>query len=232
MQFLADLDGFTIFLSVVNVLIAAVFLGLLWKSYDNRWPDENGRVLGFPLAIAAMALFFAYQAYCPDADQPHIHLSGQVIPFKTYTYQTRRARHTGILACIGACGRGVPVIEFDEGTSYLLTYRVHAQPVSVVYLARLEEANIGNGYVMRVHPVVEASNLATGEQLFYRDTARHWPRVFVLVGDALIGLVTFGICIRTTGAKPRHDDGEEDAASSAVEEDSSPGQLTDLGLGK
>jgi len=233
MQFFADLNGLVVFYTLFNIAIAVAFLVSLRSSYNHNWPRENGRALGVLLTAAAFPLFFVYDAYCPDADQPHIRVTGPAIPIKAYSYSTG-GRHSvlrhGLLVCIGSYSPNAPALEFDRELTYLLKARIHDQPVTVVYLGRREQANIGSGYAMSSHPVVEIDDPLTGEQLYYIDTTRHWPRVIVLVADALIGLVTFLICIRSVGSKSESDK-DDDQGSEADAVDSNPDSLLELGLG-
>jgi len=231
MQFLGDLDGLTLLLTGLSVLLVVGFLSLLWVSYGNRWPKESGGLLALLLLAALFSFLHAYEAYCPDADQPHIQRTAPITFYGAYTYRVGKSgTRWGNLVCVGPCGQGVPLMEFDAHITARLALRDASRSLTVTYLGRKEAANIGNGYTMAAHPVVEIKDLATGERIFYVDTTRHWPRVIVLLADALIVLVTFWMCIRGTGTDPGSD--EDDGSS--VESGrvySMPSELTDLGLG-
>jgi hypothetical protein len=173
MQFLGDLDGLTIMLTGFSVLFVPVCLGLLWSVYGGRWPKNSAIAPAFLVFVAIFSLMRAYRAYCPDADQPHIHKTGAVNPFKTYKYSTgKHSHHEGILECVGPCGQGVPLMEFNEHATALVAGRDPSVPLTVTYLGRKEQADIWNGYRIMVHPVVEIDDAATGERIFLR---RHNP---------------------------------------------------------
>lgn len=231
MQFLADMNGLTVLLTGLSVLLVFVFLGLLWGSYGNKWPVENVRILGILLAAATFSFAFAYKAYCPDADQPHIQRTGPITLYKPYTYRVGKSgTGYGILVCVGPYSREVPLMEFDAHIKARLAHRDFSNALTLTYLGRKEPANIGNGYTITAHPVVQIDDPATGERIFYIDTTRHWPRVIVLLADALITLLTFWICIRKCGADAGS--GEDDGSSVQSDRDHSmPDELTELGLG-
>jgi hypothetical protein len=195
MQFLYDLDGLTVLMTGLSIALVGIILALLWVSYEGKWPEDGG-VIGVLLLLPIFCLIHAYTAYCPDADQPHIRRTGQVTPFKPYRYRTgRRSYHDGILECIGPCGKGVPLMEFDEHATALVADGDPSAPFTVIYLGRMEEADLRNGYQITAHPVVEIDETNTGERIFYVDTTRHWPRVIVLLADSLLCISTFIFCL-------------------------------------
>jgi hypothetical protein len=210
MQFLYDLDGLTVLLTGLSVALVFVILALLWVSYGGRWPKDGG-VLGLLLLVVLFSSIHAYKAYCPDADQPHIRKTGPVNPFKPYRYSTGRHSHgDGILECVGPCGKGVPLMEFNERATALVASRDASAPLTVTYLGRMENADIRNGYQITAHPVVEIEETTTGERIFYVDTTRHWPRVIVLLGDGLLCISTFVFCLMRVESGTPEDDGSGD----------------------
>jgi hypothetical protein len=231
MQFLGDLDGLTFLWTALCVLLAGLFLALLWVSYGNKWPSANARVLGLLLAVGVFGFVFAYNAYCPDADQPHIQRAGLITVYEPYTYTVGKgSTRSGLLVCVGPCGQGVPLMEFNQKVIASLKQRGYSIPLAVTYLGRRDDANIAHGFTIAAHPVVEIDDPATAERIFYIDTTRHWPRAIVLLFDALISLTTFGICIRTTGASAGSDE-EEESSSQSDQDRSTSNELTGLGLG-
>jgi hypothetical protein len=230
MQFLADLNGATVFLTGLSVVLAAVFLRALWGSYSHRWPHESAGVLALLLGVAGFCFVSAYDAYCPDADQPHIGRTGPMTPFKRYFYDAggrHSSRRTGLLVCVGPCNGDVPLMEFDEQIMNTLAGGFVSHPLTVTYLGRKEPADMGNGMAITAHPVVEIDDADTQERIFYIDTTRHWPRVFVLLTDALVCFSTFGLCIRRMGSDAQEDD---EGSSRSVRDGSAVNDLTSLGL--
>jgi hypothetical protein len=228
MQFLGDLDGLTVILSGLSVILASVILGLLWGSYGGRWPKTGSRVLGLLLGVALLNCFPAYDAFCPDADQPHIRRTGALNPFKPYRYRVgKHSYNVGILECIGPCGKGVPLMEFNASITALVGTRDSSAPLTVTYLGRKDWADIWNGYRFTAHPVVEIDDFPTGERMFYVDTTRHWPRVIVLLADCLICILTSAFCLM------RIDSGSDDEGGLNARSDrtsSATDELTGLGL--
>jgi len=229
MQFLSDLDGLTIFLTGMSIVFVIAFLVLMWNSYGGRWPKES---VGVPVILVAITVFcsvHAYTAYCPDADQPHIRKTGTLNPFRTYRYRVgKHSYRTGILECVGPCGKGVPLMEFNQYATALVAGRNPSAPLTVTYLARKEWADVWNGYRFTAHPVVEIDDSATGERILYVDTTRHWPRVLFLLADDAICILTFAFCM----TRIESGNAENDDSSDQPERiDPSPDQLTDLGLG-
>jgi hypothetical protein len=210
MQFLGDLDGITVLMTGVSVALVFVILALLWVSYDGRWPKDGG-VLGLLLLVVLFGSIHAYTAYCPDADQPHIRKTGTLTPFKRYRYPIGRHSHgEGILECVGPCGKGVPLMEFNQHATALVAGRDPSAPLTVTYLGRKEMADIWNGYVIAAHPVVEIDETTTGERIFYVDTTRHWPRVMVLLMDGLLCISTFVFCLMRLESGSSEDTGSSD----------------------
>jgi hypothetical protein len=208
MRFLSDLDGLTIFLTGISVVLVLVFLGLLWGSYGNRWPKENAGMLGLLLAVAIFCSVVAHTAYCPDADQPHIQRTGLITPFKSYAYSVgRHSTRTGILECVGPCGHDVPLMEFDALIMARLARRELSSGLTVTYLGRKELANIGSGYSITAHPVVEIDDASTSDRIFYIDTTRHWSRMIVLLTDALVCILTFVFCLVRVESASAEEDG-------------------------
>jgi hypothetical protein len=222
MQFVGDLDGLTILLTGFSVLLVFVTQWLLWGVYERSWPKENAIAPAFLVFVAIFSFMRTYGAYCPDADQPHIQRTGPINPFKAYKYTTgKNSHHEGILECVGLCGKGVPLMEFNEHATALVAGRDPSVPLTVTYLGRKEQADIWNGYRITAHPVVEIDDSATGERIFYVDTTRHWPRTIVLLADGLACMTTLVLCL--IPGKPKSD--EEDGSSDQSEE-STP-SLTD-----
>lgn len=210
MQFLYDLDVLTVLLTGLCIALVCIILALLWISYGGKWPKDGG-VLGLLLLLAVFCSIHAYEAYCPDADQPHIRKTGPVNAFKPYRYRTgRRSYHEGILECIGPCGKGVPLMEFNERAIALVAERDTSAPLTVIYLGRMEKADILNGYQITAHPVVQIDDPATGDRLFYVDTTRHWPRVMCLLADDLICIVTFIFCLTRVESGSSESDSSSD----------------------
>jgi hypothetical protein len=229
MQFLADLDGLTFFLTGLSIVFVLVFLVLLWVSYEGRWPRESA---GVPVALLALTVFcsvHAYTAYCPDADQPHIRRTGTLTPFRTYRYAVgKHSYRVGILECVGLCGNGVPLMEFNATATALIRGRNPSIPFTVTYLGRREQADIWNGYRITAHPVVEIDDSTTGDRLLYVDTTRHWPRVIVLLADGFLCILTFVFCMtRTESGSAEQDGSSDEPARRSVP---IPDTLTGLGL--
>lgn len=228
MQFLYDLDGLTVLLTGLSIALVCIILALLWISYEGRWPKESGGVLGLLLLLTGFCSVHAYTAYCPDADQPHIRRTGTLNPFKAYKYPTGKNSHgEGILECVGPCGKGVPLMEFDQSLTWNVARKYASAPLTVTYLGRMEQADIWNGYRITAHPVVQIDDSATGERIFYVDTTRHWPRVIVLLADGLICILTLIFCFTRIESGTAGDDG------SKFQSDRShlmPDDLTGLGL--
>ncbi|MGD0734902.1 MAG: hypothetical protein ABR976_07130 [Terracidiphilus sp.] len=231
MQFFNDLDGLTVILAGVSILLACAFLGLLWGSYGGRWPKDNARVLGVLLAAAFFCFLRIPDAYCPDADQPHIKLTGPITPLKNYNYRVSSGRRSvtrrGLLVCIGPYSAQIPLMEFNVGAMGSIGGRDLSRDYTVIYLGRKEQADLGNGYAITAHPAVEVDDAASGERIFYIDTRRHWPRIIVLATGGLICLLTAVICLKRSGS----DSAGDDASGSQDEgNDSSGNDLTGLGL--
>lgn len=228
MNFLDDLDSLTIALTVGTILLNLIYLFFMWRAREDGSPVKLGRQFGIPIALLVFCLFAAYDAYCPDADQPHIRIAGPVTPLGSYTYYTNKSKHHGLLACVNDCSHGAPTLEFSESATARLVHSGSLQFLTVVYLGRAEavEANGTNNWV--AHPVVEITDPASGTQLFYKDTTRHWPRVLVLLADALIGILAFLLFVRMSRSDSDQDEGDSSDSQSAS---SMPNELTGLGLG-
>lgn len=228
MAFLADLGGLTIFYTIVVVFLVSLYLTALYRSYGGKWPTGNGLALAILAALAFICGHNAWQAYCPDADQPHIRVTGPIVPFKEYTYSSHRARYKGILACIGPCGQNVPLLAFDEPATKKLSTMVQFQPLTVVYLARKQDAEIGGALMMRAHPVVEMDASDTGKQIFYIDTTRHRSRAIVLGFDSSLATLTILTCLLSAGVKA----GSKEDDDGSPESDPRPWSPVELDLGK
>jgi hypothetical protein len=232
MHFLSDLNGTTVLLTGLSILFVCVFLRLLWGTYGNRWPKDDVWVLGLLLGVAFLCFLNVRDAYCPDADQPHIQRSGAINRFKPYTYAVPSGRHstvtrTGLLVCVGPYDHDVPLMEFDAAIMASVAHRDFPGGVTVTYLGRKEPADVGNEYAITAHPVVEIDDAATGARIFYIDTTRHWPRVIMLVADGLVCVLVFILCL----ARTRSGTAEDDGTNSGSEGDQSvPSDLTGLGL--
>lgn len=231
MQFFNDLDGLTVILAGVSVVSISAFLGLLWGSYGGRWPKDNARVLGVLLAVAFVCFVRVQDAYCPDADQPHIKLTGPITPFKPYNYTVSSGRHSstrrGLLVCVGACSADVPLMEFRAEIMESLAHRDLSSGFTVTYLGRKEPADLGYGYAITAHPAVEVDDQATGEPIFYKDTRRHWPRVIVLVASGVMCILTLVFCLTRSASESASGD-----ESSSQDDGNEPirNDLTGLGL--
>lgn len=210
MQFLYDLDGLTVLLTGLSVALVFVILALLWVSYGGRWPKDGG-VLGLLLLVVLFSSIHAFEAYCPDADQPHIRKTGAVNTFKPYRYSTGRHSYgVGLLECVGPCSKGVPLMEFRAHAAALVADRDPQSPLTVTYLGRIEEEDLRNGYQITAHPVVEIDETTTGERLFYIDTTRHWPRVIVLLADSVLCISTVVFCLtRVESGSAEKDDSSD-----------------------
>jgi hypothetical protein len=164
------------------------------------------------MILPVFCFVHAYTAYCPDADQPHIRRTGPVHMFKPYRYPEGKHYDLGILECVGPCGKGVPLMEFNERATAAVVDRDPAAPLTVTYLGRMEQADLQNGYQITAHPAVEIDDAATGERIFYVDTTRHWPRVMCLLADGLICIVTFIFCLTHLESGSTQDDGSSNEA--------------------
>jgi hypothetical protein len=210
MHFLSDLDGPTVLLTGLSFALASLVLALLWVSYGGRWAGGGG-ILGLLLLPVFFSVPLAYEAYCPDADQPHIRRTGSVNAFKPYRYPTGRHSHAyGILECVGPCGKGVPLMEFNEQATALVNGKDSSLPLTVTYLGRIEQADLDNNYQITAHPVVEIDDTASGERIFYVDTTRHWPRVIFLLADVLICVATAAYCLTHVESNPSKSDSSSD----------------------
>jgi len=198
--------------TVGAVAIASILFSLLWFSYGGKWQADSGGILALPLLLAVFASIQAYTAYCPDADQPHIQRTGPFVPFKNYRYTTRRASHIGLLACINACGTNVPLMELDEPMLYTLGDMDKTKSWTVTYLGRKDWESTGTGNRYTAHQVVEIRDPSTNSQLFYIDTTRHWPRVVLLLFDALLCAAVVVVCVaRTENGSGSSDDESGDS---------------------
>ena len=226
MQFLYDLDGLTVLLTGLSIALVCIILALLWTSYEGRWPKESGGVLGLLLLLTGFCSVHAYTAYCPDADQPHIRRTGILNPFKAYKYPVGKSSHgEGILECVGPCGKGVPLMEFNQGLTWSVAREYASVPLTVTFLGRMEQADIWNGYRITAHPVVEIDD-ESGERIFYVDTTRHWPRVIVLLADGFLCICTFVFCLTRAESGTSQNDSSSDQRRSVP----IPNTLTGLGL--
>ncbi len=224
MKFASDLDGLTLATSAVVVLANLLGLGLTWRAWKEKRPIKFNRAFGIPLGLSLYCFPLAYDAYCPDADQPHIRYSGPVYPISRYTYHAGKSSHEGIICWIGAGSGTGTYLEFDEHAVTRVS-RAHALgPLSVVYLGRAELAQVKTGSSPAAHPVVEIDDSVDGRRLFYRDTTRHWPRVIVLLTDALLGILSLVLCLRMCGASTAQDDSVSELTTDSENE------LTGLGL--
>jgi hypothetical protein len=211
-QILADLNMVAFLFTIGAVAVAAIFFSLLWFSYGGKWQAESAGILVLPLLLAVFSLIQAYDAYSPDADQPHIQKTGPLVPFKNYRYSKGRSSRTGLLACVAACGTNVPLMELDEPISDTLADTDKSKAWTVTYLGRKQWASTGDGYRYTAHPVVEIRDPSTNTQLFYIDTTRHWPRAIVLLFDALLCAAVVIVCVaRTEKGAPSSDDENEDS---------------------
>jgi len=200
-QFLSDLNSEAIVLTVLSVVINLLVLGYTWSNFRDGSPITISRVYGLPLGLAAVCIFLAYEAYCPDADQPHVHLTGQVVRQQSYTYSSGKSTYIGTLVCMDSCTQDRPLLEFRSVVRKQLA-QIEALPqVTVVYLGRTERADVVDGGKVTAHPVVEVDDAAGGTQFFYEDTTRHWPRVWVLMGDIALGCGTFALCLLMANKK-------------------------------
>jgi hypothetical protein len=221
--FLNDLDGITIFASVMVVLI-----GLLLVLYTaGERPKSLGRRYGAYTGLVCVCLSIAWDAYCPDADQPHIRTTGWMWPVGGYTYHSGKSTRKGLIACINTCDDAAPRMALDEYAAYPFRHGPVSPGVSIIYLGRTEQEDIGNRQTISAHPVVEIDSLTDGTRLFYRDTTRHWPRVIVLLTDFAVGLGMMAICWALRG---KEEDGESNGSGSN-DRDGQPNKLVGLGLG-
>ncbi|MGB8259380.1 MAG: hypothetical protein WCE75_03470 [Terracidiphilus sp.] len=229
MNMLADLNAMTVTLTVLGLVLSLLSLGLTWRDYKNGWPIKmrgKGMLL---IYLSACCLFFAWDAYCPDASQPHIRLTGAIRFVRQYTIHERRSSRTGFLGCIGDCGKAAPLLEFDPERMSGFSRAALARPLTVVYLGRQEGADVGE-YQISAHPVVEIDDAASGEQLFYIDTTRHWPRVILLLASTLLCWLTLWLCSRMARTNPDPED-EESESRASDHTHPMPDELTALGLG-
>lgn len=204
MTFFADLNCFTI---TVTVIITAMSVAVLWYTASNS-PTKFGGVYGALLGAALACIPMAHDAYCPDADQPHIRAIGWMFPVHSYTYHSGKSTYDGLIACMDVCTPDTPRLALNHRAMHLLQSGPGAY--SVVYLGRTEEANIGNGQVMIAHPVVQIYDVRTGDRLAYTDTRRHWPRVIVYLSNALIAIATFCASVSMIRRNRKRDSGETD----------------------
>jgi hypothetical protein len=192
MHFLTDLDGLTVTISVIALAVAWLYLVITAKTR----PRTLGRPYGLPLAFAFVCVMLARAAYCPDADLPHIRVSGWMWPVQSYTYHSGKGSYTGLIACVDTCDTLAPRLALDDTASRVLKNGRRGAAVSVVYLGREESEVTQGGISVTANPVVEIDNLDNGARLFYRDTRRHWPRAILLLFDALMLVAAFAFCFR------------------------------------
>ncbi len=222
MDFLSDLDGGTVFL-----LIATVALSFLFLVYTaTQRPEKISRPYGLALALGIFCVISSYNAYCPDADEPHLLVRGWTWPIHSYTYHSGKSSYTGLIACANNCSNDAPRLELNHSASRALSRGPAA--LSIIYLGRTEEADIGNNKIVVAHPVVQIDDLGTGASLYYRDTLRHWPRVIILAMASLFSFASLGICIRIVHFNPKSNGGQD--SDSLVSPGASPNELTSLGL--
>jgi len=206
MQFLGDLDGLTIFMIVAAVVLAVAALAMLRVAFEGKWQPEGNTVLALLMFAAIFSFIHAYKAYCPDADQPHIRLTGPLSPYKIYRYSVgRRSYRLGMLECVDPCNTTVPLLEFNREAVQLIVGREPSARYTVTYLGRKENANLQNGYSITAHPVVEIQD-PSGDRIFYIDTTRHWPRTITLLAGGSMCIATVVLCLMSW--KPNTDDEE------------------------
>ena len=221
-SFWSDLDGLTVFTSAV-VIVAGLLL-VLYTAGER--PRRIERKYGYYLGLVFVCLSIAWDAYCPDADQPHIRVNGSMWPVKSYTYHSGKNTYTGLIACINTCDNAAPRLALSEYAAYLFRHGPLKSSVSVIYLGRTEEEDIGNHRSLVAHPVVEIDGVPGGERLFYQDTTRHWPRVIVLLSDFALGLGMVAICWTLRGK-----DEDAEPTGSLSNNKAQPNELIGLGLG-
>ncbi|HEY3706339.1 MAG TPA: hypothetical protein VGL22_14855 [Terracidiphilus sp.] len=219
-SFFNDLDGLTVFTTLVVVVIGIL---LVLYTAGERPRSIARRRYGYYVGMVIVCLSIAWDAYCPDADQPHIRATGWAWPVESYTYHSGKSTHTGLIACINSCDDTDPRLALDEYAAYLFRHGAVRPGVSVTYLGRTEKENIGNIRTVPAHPVVEIDSVTDGRRLFYRDTTRHWPRVIVLLSDFVFGMGMMAVCWTLRG--------REEEGDSAWSNDGQQNELLGLGLG-
>lgn len=230
MHFLADLDGLTQTLTVVTILLNLLLVGIAWSKYINGEP-RNLRYFVFGLSLSLFCIAQVRDAYCPDADQPHLRVTGGMTYLSSYTYHANKSRYTGAIVCVKDCSGNAPQMELSEIASRVLHGKQANDQLTVVYLKRVENPNTGNGTIMISHPVVEIDDPATGQQIYYKDTTRHWPRVIVLLANAMFGVLSF-LLILWMG-RQQSTTGESDSGDASSDDSQPiPNDLTGLGLRK
>ncbi|HTB98973.1 MAG TPA: hypothetical protein VK716_18330 [Terracidiphilus sp.] len=195
MAFLHDIDAFTFVFFLVTVLLWGF---LLLRSATGQ-PSRVGRMHCIGLGLAIAYIFIAYEAYSPDADQAHLRIAGKTWSIHRYAYHRGKRAFTGNVVCVNDCSAGAPRLELSQRASQALNNG--PANLSLVYLGRTEDADIGNRQFIAAHPVVEIYDLASGKQLYYKDTHRHWPRAIVFGIASLFSFVSFGICLQRARAR-------------------------------
>jgi hypothetical protein len=227
MHVLSDIDANTWFLTALVFGVFAISLGLTWRSFRNEWKIQSSW-LGLGAILAVCPLFLVYDAYCPDADQPHIQVAGQAVPLRSYFYSEGKHTVEGTVIRVEARDIRSPQLELDRHASSILTGSHSPSRFRFIYLQRTEEANLRNGLALIAHPVVEVSDAETGERLFYVDTSRHWPRVILLVCDACFGCLSWFVILRMARLRPDPEEGVGNFQSDNVHP--MPNDLTGLSL--
>jgi hypothetical protein len=231
MNFFGDLDSMTITLTVLTLVVSLAFFAFLADASRNKMPVKIGRPFAIPLVLVFACFAVAYDAYCPDADQPHIQVTGAVVPIRLYTYHAHKSVHTGLIACVDPCGgESAPLMKLDDLAKRQVDAVSASEQLTLVYLGRTDEVDIGDSQSMIAHPVVEVSSAYKGARLFYIDTTRHWSRVILLLADGLFGILAFIIFLRMVHSIPATEaDGTGNSASEGMQ--ATPNELTSLGMG-
>ena len=217
-------------MTALVLVLGPTLLGLTWRDYKNGWRMKvfgKGTILIY-LSIAC--LFPVWNAYCLDADQPHIRVTGIVQFVKRYAIHRRHQDDIyGFLGCINDCSQKAPLLEFDPGIFGEFSPAPIGEDLTVVYLGRQESADVGP-YSISAHPIVEIDDPGSGRQLFYTDTTRHWWRVTLLLADSLFCWLSLYLCNRMARTNPDLEDDRSDRARPDPKEPSI-NTLTGLGLG-
>ena len=87
------------------------------------------------------------------------------------------------------------MLELSETAYWRLKEANSQNPMRIVYLGGAEHAHVGNGIFVVARRVVEIDDDLTGEQIFYVDTQRHWPRVFLLLTGFVANVILWSIAL-------------------------------------
>jgi len=226
-HWLSDVSVGSAILSLLAIGASALSFALTWRDYRNGWKIAIRTKAIFLTLLLVLCIAAGWDAYNPDADQPHIRRTGRLIPKYPAIFHHRHDSDThGVLACVDSCTGDVPLISMGQFLTQDWQNAGMQRPYTVVHLGRKDDVDIGSS-LMTAHPMVEMIDPTTGREMYYIDTTRHWSRLILLSTGALLCLLSLIVCSKIAATNP---DLDENPAPTRYSEMPVPDGLTHLDL--